>query len=154
MEIASWPPIVKGSPTSDSMKPFIPNPEGYYSKLEIGLANPAHGNPNTVYFNELARFLQGEETLDQFASIYDAAVRDPESGGDRIWAEEYAYKRQQARTQERLMSIQLLREALDPTATDALAKFRRNLVVQVRENVGEDFRYQFETLRHKPIPRL
>ena len=154
MEIASWPPIVKDSPTSDQMKPFIPNPVGYYSKLEMGLTNPPHGNPDTVYFNELARFLQGEETLEQFATVYEAALRDPESGGDRIWAEEYAYRRQQARTEERLMSIQLLREALDPTATDAPAKFRRSLVVQVKENIGEDYRFRFETLRHKPIPRL
>jgi ABC-type glycerol-3-phosphate transport system substrate-binding protein len=154
MEIASWPPIVKGSPTSDEMKPFAPNPEGFYGKLEIGLTFAGNGNPSTVYFNELAKFLQGEETLDRFAAAYDAAVRDPESGGDRIWAEEYAIRRQQARTQERLMSIQLLRQDLDPGATDAAAKYRRNLVVQVKDNVGEDYRYRFELLRHKPIPRL
>jgi raffinose/stachyose/melibiose transport system substrate-binding protein len=152
MEIASWPPIVIGSPTSERMKPFIPNPVGYSSRLEIGLADT--GNPSVVYFNELARFLQGEITLDQFSASYDAAMRDPDNGGDNVWAQEYANQRQQARTQERLLSIQSLRELMDPAATDAPEKYRRNLVVQMRNNVGEGSRYRFEQLRHKPIPRL
>jgi raffinose/stachyose/melibiose transport system substrate-binding protein len=152
MEIASWPPIVIGSQTSDAMKPFIPNPTGYSSRLEIGLADS--GNPMTVYFNEFARFLQGEATFAEFAAAYDAAVRDPDNGGDNVWALQYASQRQEARTQERLLSIQLVREMMDPQATDAPEKYRRNLVVQVRNNVGEDYRYRFEELRHKPIERL
>jgi raffinose/stachyose/melibiose transport system substrate-binding protein len=152
MEIASWPPIVIGSPTSDRMKPFIANPVGYSSRLEIALAD--YGNPGAVYFNELAGYLQGEVTLDQFAAAYDAAVRDPENGGDYIWAQEYASYRQQTRTEERLLSIQSLRQMMDPSATDAAEKYRRSLIVQVRNNVGEEYRYRFEQLRHKPISRL
>jgi ABC-type glycerol-3-phosphate transport system substrate-binding protein len=152
MEIASWAPIVRGSRTSEQMRPFIPNPIGYSARLEMGLTD--YGNPQAVYFNEFTRFLQGEESLDQLAAKYDAAVRDPSNGGDYIWAMEYANQRQQSRTQERLLSIQSLRAMLDPRATDAPEKYRRNLVVQVRNNVGEGHRYNFEQLRHKPIQRL
>jgi raffinose/stachyose/melibiose transport system substrate-binding protein len=152
MEIASWPPIVVGSATSDQMKPFIPDPEGYATRLEINLAD--YGNPVTVLFNELARFQGSEQSLDEFAAKYDAAVRDPQNGGDYIWAQEYANQRQQARTQERLLSIHALRELEDPTATDAPVKYRKNLIASVRGNVGEVYRYRFEELRKKPIPKL
>jgi raffinose/stachyose/melibiose transport system substrate-binding protein len=152
MELASWPTIVRGSPTSEAMKAFALNPEGFSARLEIALAE--WGNPGTVYFNEFARFLQGEETLDQLAAAFDAAARDPVYGAERVWAEEYARKRQYSRTQERLLSVQWLRGMLDPHATDAPAKYRRNLSQQVRDNVGEQYRYRFEQLLHKPIQRL
>src|SRR5262249_26695204 len=144
MELASWPPIVIGSPTTEAMKPFIPNPIGYSARLEIGFTD--YGNPQAVYFGELGRYLQGEETLEQLSAAYDRAVRDPENGGDHILAQEYANQRQQVRTEERLLSIQSLRELLDPKAVDAAEKYRRNLVVQVRDNGGEGRRYMFEQL--------
>lgn len=148
MAIAGWPPVIIGSPTSEAMKAFQPNPEGYLASIQFNLGPQV----NSVFDGQVVRFLQGESGYDEFATKYEAVVVDPNVGGDKLWVSKFKEIGQQSRGQEQVLAVQSVRELMDPSATDAAEKYRRVLLQQVRKNNGRELKSRFEQARGKPMP--
>lgn len=149
-EKASWAPIVIGSPASDFIKLFIPDPIGYLSRVPFDMANEV----KIVFDGAQAQYLQGELSYEEFTKQYESILRHKTAGGDYVWAREYDTQQRNARNQERLLSIQALRMLSEPGADDAGLKYNRMLLQQTQGNNGEGTRYRFEQIRDKPIPKV
>jgi len=147
---ASWLPVTVGARPSDRMEPFMPDPTGFasYFQLSYGtFSGAALGGQEWKYFS-------GEIEYEELARKVEEALRDPERGGDKAWAEEYDSVRRWCRNQERVLAVQSIRAFTDPEARGAPAKYGRALLQQIRRNNGNEIRYRFETLRGKPIDSL
>ena len=143
-------PITIGADLPERMRPFMPDPVGYVSKIDL-----RYGNYMQMRYNgELERYMSGQSmNYDQFVQNVESALLDP-SGGDRGWAIEYDTKVRWARNQERALATQSIRELMDPAARDAHDKYIRQMLQQVRANNGQDLRYRFEQVRKKMIPEI
>lgn len=147
---AEWPPIVIGSPPSEFMRAFLPDPRGYNAKLVWDWGSFLQAR----YRGKLWQFLQGEIPYEAFAKEFEEALRNPTYGGDIQWAREYRALQDRTRNDERVMAVHATRAMFDPSAIDAEAKHQQALVAQVRSNKGNVQAWRFEQIRSQEIPKL
>ena len=149
-EGASWLPVTVGAQVSQRMAPFMPDPSGFASSVQLAYGTLAM----TALRGQEWKFYSGEIDYEELVRKVEDAIRDPELGGDKAWAMEYDVKRRWCRNQERVLAVQSTRALLDGDAADAPGKFRRALVQQLRFNNSNEIRYRFETFRGRPIEAL
>jgi raffinose/stachyose/melibiose transport system substrate-binding protein len=147
---AGWIPVIVGAQPSDRMKPFLPDPTG--SPTGVDVRNS--GYVYEVIHGEEWPFLHGEIDYEEFAGRVDRALRDPGYGGDRQWSQEYDQMWRWCRNQERVLAAQASGILMDSEAPGGQKRYNRLLLQQALANNGESIRYQFEQVRGKPIPEM
>lgn len=146
--LSDWPPIVIGAEPSDNMKPFMPNPIGFTSKMKMDIGTRV----GSVLNSESVRYLQGEITEEQFYKAYDAAVRDDRKGDWACW-KDFDQRWRDCRNQERLLTRDTVEELMQPSEFSE-QRYRRTVLQQIRRNNGADYEYLFKQFRGKPMPEF
>lgn len=147
---ADWLPVTLGSVPSKRMMPFVPDPEGFNSCVNFQFGNYVQA----IFTGQEGRYLQGEIEYDEFAENVNNALKNDKRGGDYAWGLLYDTIWRWCRNQERVLSVQVIRELMDPDAKDAYNNYRRAMLQQVRKNNGQDIRHRFRQIRHMPIPEI
>ena len=145
--ISEWPPIVIGSEPSDIMKPFMPNPVGFTSSLNMNVGT----RMQSLLAAESVSYLQGEQSLDTFIAHYNKALNDPRSGGDWACWKDFDQRWRDCRNQERLLIRDAVEELMQPAEYSA-KRYQRTVLQQIRRNNGADYQYLFQQFRGKPMP--
>lgn len=147
---ADWLPVVLGAWPSDRMKPFVPDPKGFCSRVNFEFGNFV----SAIITGKEAQYFQGEIPYAVFAEAVSEALMDKDRGGDYSWAETYKSQWRRCRDLERVLAVQIVREQMDPSAKNAYENYRRAFLQQIRINNGQETRHRFEQIRGKSIPEL
>lgn len=147
---ADWLPVVLGALPSRRMMPFVPDPKGFNSQVNFEFGNYVQA----IYSGQEARFLQGETSYDEFAELVAKALLNKHRGGDYAWGIDYDNSWRWCRNQERVLSVQVIREFMEPNAKDAYDNYRRAFLQQIRANNGQETRHRFEQVRQRSIPEI
>ncbi len=142
-----WLPIILTAEPSERMKPFMPDPTGYTSRVSFKYGNYVYTTLEGLQW----RYLQGEIEYDELADTVEEALRNPTYGGDITYARNYDSAVKRVRNHERTLALQAVRRLMDPSADDADRKFKKLLITQVRHNNAAGKKYLFEQVRGKEL---
>lgn len=145
--LAEWPPITIGARPSELMAPFIADPNGESARVQLAYGTRAGGDVS----NEAVNYFQGDQSLDQFLTSFEATLRNPHCGGDWAWWNDVRERQIDVRGKERVLAQQQLIDLLDP-ATANPERYRRSLLQQVLRNNSLDSIYLFRQVRGQPMP--
>lgn len=142
-----WLPIILTAEPSERMKPFMPDPTGFSSRVNFQYGSYVY----TKLLGLQWRYLQGEIEYDEMADTVEKALRNPTYGGDITYARHYDSTVKRVRNHERTLALQAARRLMDPSADDASRKLNKLLITQVRHNNGAWLKYLFEQIRGKEL---
>lgn len=178
--VSDWCPITIGAEPTELTKPFMPNPEGYTSRLQWDFSGDIKG----VYEGQLSGFLSGEVSLDAFIQTMDSTLKS-NIGGDVAWAKKYTNDRNAVRNEERGLAVQstlalmappkektaastpagrpatgpatapadahISEQIVLPDPAEAADKHRRVLSQQVRKNNGHENAFRYRSVVGKEL---
>ncbi|MEM6854021.1 MAG: hypothetical protein AAF593_06385 [Planctomycetota bacterium] len=109
---AQWLPIVIGATPTDNLTPFAPKGDGFSGGDQLSFNDAWAGNLATRFTGQIKNFLAGTIDYATFQAVIEDAARDPRTGTERVLFDGWQRQRDQVRSVEALISVQVARDLL------------------------------------------
>lgn len=109
---AEWLPMVIGTSPNENLMPFVPRGDGFAGEDQLTFNHPWAGNLATRFTGQVKNYLSGTIDYDTFKTFVEEAARDPRTGADRVLFDSWQRQRDQIRSVEAVISVQVARDLL------------------------------------------
>ncbi|MEO0514255.1 MAG: hypothetical protein AAF086_03030, partial [Planctomycetota bacterium] len=109
---AEWLPIVVGATPNANLKPFSPEGDGFAGGDLLDFNGGGSGNLGTRFTGQVKNLLAGAIDYEAFKNYVQDAANDPRTGADRVLFDNWQVQRDQIRSLESLIAVQVARDLL------------------------------------------
>ncbi len=109
---AEWLPIVIGATPNANLKPFSPEGDGFAGADQLDFNGTGSGNLGTRFTGQIKNLLAGAIDYPTFKTYVEEAARDPRTGANRVLFDQWQSQRDQVRSLEALIAVQVARDLL------------------------------------------